>query len=79
MSDGPSRCPSCQGTHLSYGRIGTNRHTFMPESHFKLFGYSTKAFVCLHCGYMGHFVEERTLKKLRSREGFGLKGPLDEV
>ncbi len=79
MSDKPFRCPSCQGAHLCYGQIGTNRHTFMPESHFKLLGYSTKAFVCLGCGYMGHYVEERTLKKLRSREGFASKAPLDDV
>jgi hypothetical protein len=37
-----------------------------------------EGFVCLGCGYMGHYLDERDLERLRSEEARP-KRPLDEL
>jgi hypothetical protein len=84
MSERPSRCPACQGVRLSHGNT-TGRHAFVPDSQAHrwlpnviVFG---RAFVCLDCGFIGHYLDENALAKLRTDEAPEPKpkGPMDEV
>jgi hypothetical protein len=75
-----SNCPMCRGGRLSHGKIGGQ---FIPDSwtfwSFHLGPYVAKrGFVCLDCGFMGQFLDEKALEKLRSDEAPKSKEPLDE-
>jgi hypothetical protein len=61
-------CPSCHGTSLMEGRTGVYKHTFIPEGQWVWLGYTARAFVCLDCGFLGHFLTEEDVRDLRSRK-----------
>jgi len=72
MRDELHKCPSCNGTEIHVGYVGPPG--MVPI--FKLsvdtllsFGNSVplEAFVCLSCGYVGHFVSMEDLQKLRAK------------
>jgi len=67
------KCPSCQSSDLYTGTGGIFKYPFRPPG--KMFGYNSKAFVCLNCGYLGRCLgkaELNTLKSwLKSRSGDG--------
>ena len=70
MPDNPPivKCPACGGSDLREGRVGTALHTFVPadRSFWTLSqGYKAGAFVCLGCGFFGHFIHSADLEKLR--------------
>lgn len=60
-------CPSCKGRNLAHGRTGVHRHTFLPGSGFFWMGFTTNAFACLDCGFVGHYLSGRELRKLREK------------
>ena len=60
-------CPSCRSTNLVSGRLGVNRHTFVPTGRWMLLGYGIKAMVCLDCGFLGHFLEPEDLNDIRRK------------
>ena len=71
MSDSSAiaKCPACGGDDLKDGRVGTDLHTFVPadRSFWTLSqGYRASAFVCLGCGFFGHFLPAESLKQLRA-------------
>jgi hypothetical protein len=51
------QCPSCHGTKLIDGSLGVYKHTFIPADRAMFLGYVAKAFVCLNCGFLGHYLE----------------------
>ncbi len=67
MDDRPSTCPVCRHKVLSYGSSGLYRLTFIPFSRrFFPKSFAAHSFVCLACGYMGHYLSPRMLRKLRT-------------
>ncbi len=58
-------CPSCQSTNLQYGLVGIFRHTFTPAGQKMMIGYDAWAFVCLDCGTLSHYLDEKALKEIK--------------
>ena len=85
MNDKPSRCPACQGSRLSYGKAGFHKYTLDSQPGLRwLWPYivpARRAFVCLDCGFMGHYLDATALAKLRNEDSSDPKpkGPMDEV
>ena len=61
-------CPCCTGTNLVNGKLGGIYHTFIPAGRWMLRGYISLAFVCLDCGFMGHFLDDADVQDLRRRQ-----------
>ena len=61
------KCSSCQSTNLKFGRTGIHRPTFLPGTGFFWVGFPTSAFACLDCGFVGHYLNARELRKLREK------------
>ena len=60
-------CPCCGSKNLKLGKLGAYKHTFIPEGQFMWIGYDTKAFVCLDCGFVGHYLHEADIAEIRNR------------
>lgn len=64
--DIPTRkCPSCGSVDLIYGTKGVYRETFIPRKRFMMMGYTVHAFVCLKCGYLGHYLDPKDMLDLQ--------------
>jgi hypothetical protein len=58
-------CPECGGMDLCYGSVAEN---FVPTgSSIWSKGHELHAFVCLECGFVGHYVASDDLDRLRKR------------
>jgi len=56
-------CPECGSTSLRYGQVVQR---FVPKgSSIWAKGHEINAFVCLDCGFVGHFVSSEDLDRLR--------------
>jgi predicted RNA-binding Zn-ribbon protein involved in translation (DUF1610 family) len=56
-------CPECGSASLSYGQVAQR---FWPSgSGLWAKGHEVNAFVCLDCGFVGHFLASSDLEKLR--------------
>ncbi len=65
----PSRaaCPECGSSSLRYGEVAQR---FVPSgSSVWTKGHEINAFVCLECGFVGHFLASGDLEKLRESSG----------
>lgn len=65
----PSRaaCPECGSSSLRYGEVAQR---FVPSgSSVWAKGHEINAFVCLECGFVGHFLASSDLAKLRESSG----------
>ena len=61
-------CPCCRGKKLKLGRLGNHKHTFIPQGRqFMLVGYLPNAFVCLDCGFLGHYLDEADITEIRNQ------------
>ena len=60
-------CVACGGKNLCYGYIGMGGVTnvFVPSGVFRVSGFRTRSFVCLHCGYIGQYLPKNKLDKLK--------------
>ncbi|MCP5102398.1 MAG: hypothetical protein GY950_03415 [bacterium] len=61
------KCVACGSTELCFGYQGTAANVFVPTGTFTLHGYRSRAFVCLKCGQMGHYIPKDKLKKLNEK------------
>jgi hypothetical protein len=61
-------CPSCHGTNLADGRLGVNRHTFVPAGRWMFLGYGVRGFVCLDCGFLGQYLERQDVDDIRRKQ-----------
>jgi hypothetical protein len=61
------KCPACGGLNLASGTAGVYQHTFIPEGRTMMVGYATRAFVCLSCGFLSHYIKKDDLKEIRSK------------
>ena len=61
-------CPCCHGANLVDGKLGVRKHTLIPEGRWMWMGYSSRAFVCLDCGFMGHYLDKADILDLRGRQ-----------
>jgi hypothetical protein len=59
-------CPCCQSTNLKDGKLSVNKHRFIPEGQWMWLGYTPKTFVCLECGFMGHYLTKADISDLLS-------------
>lgn len=60
-------CPECGATSLQYGEVAQR---FWPAgSGTWAKGHAMNAFVCLECGFVGHYLASAELDKLRARGG----------
>lgn len=62
------KCPACGGEKLRDGDIGVTKHVFVPEGSTRWrwkTGHLAKGFVCLDCGFLGHYIPEAALKEIR--------------
>lgn len=56
-------CPECSSSSLRYGEVAQR---FVPSgSSVWAKGHEVNAFVCLECGFVGHFLASSDLEKLR--------------
>jgi len=68
MEQPKKQCPICNHDMLCYGSAASlGPHTFVPARKLMVTGYQTEAFVCLSCGYVGHFLSEQKLSRLKSQ------------
>ena len=60
-------CVSCGSKTLIYGYVGIGGVTgvFVPSGVFRVSGFRTRSYVCLKCGYVGQFLPESKLQKLK--------------
>ena len=63
------KCPSCQSENLEYGMIyvGMNRNIFIAKGTSFISGpfYNSSAYVCVDCGALGCYLDEKELTTLR--------------
>lgn len=67
MNPAESKCPVCGGTWLEEGGFARGRHRFFPSRVAAFFGYRVLGYVCVDCGFLGHYLEESDLEKLRHK------------
>jgi hypothetical protein len=61
------KCPGCQSTSLRYGSI-TDNACFRPiDSRWLSVNYPIAAFVCLDCGFLGHYLDAAQVQRLRGK------------
>jgi hypothetical protein len=60
-------CMSCGSTDLCFGYLGNAANTFVPTGVFTVHGFRSRSYVCLKCGYMGHYLPKDKLEKLREK------------
>ena len=61
----PRKCASCGSLELQDGVLGVRRTTFIPQGKFMWIGYTVNAFVCLNCGYVGHYLLPSAVEDIR--------------
>jgi len=61
-------CPCCHGANLMDGKLGVHKHTFIPKGRLMWLGYTSKGFVCLDCGFVGHYLDKADIRDLRSSQ-----------
>ena len=60
-------CPECSSSSLRYGEVAQR---FVPSgSSVWAKGHEINAFVCLECGFVGHYLASSDLEKLRESSG----------
>ena len=71
-------CPICGGTDLEYGQGAS---PFMPRGRLVLFGYRVRNFVCLDCGYVGHYLDKRSVQDIQKKRNIRRRrtGPLHRL
>jgi len=54
------KCPVCGGRDLHHGAFqecnAGDRCRFFPEGQWQTWSYGVRAFVCLDCGFLGHYL-----------------------
>ena len=61
------KCLACGSTKLVFGKKGVHRHTFVPHK-VMWTGYEIAAYVCLDCGAVGEYMDDKELGKLREEQ-----------
>ena len=61
------KCPQCDSSELCFGYQGTASNVFVPSGVFTFHGYKTRAFVCLKCGSLSHYIPKDRLAKLKEK------------
>lgn len=62
------KCSVCGSTNLQYGKIGPYRHTFIPESKMMWVGYDLLAFLCLDCGAVSEYLQDKDVRKIQEEQ-----------
>jgi hypothetical protein len=57
------KCASCGSTKMLDGN--KDLLYFVPKGRFKLFGNPVMRSLCLDCGFVGHYIKESDLAKIR--------------
>ena len=62
-------CVACGGKNLCFGYLGIGgvSNVFIPSGVFSVSGSKTRSYVCLNCGYIGQFIPQSKLEKMRDR------------
>jgi hypothetical protein len=61
------KCPACGGKNLADGTLGVQAHTFIPTGRTMWMGYVAKAFVCLDCGFLSHYIGQEDLNEIKHK------------
>ncbi len=62
-----AKCPECGSSILNYGQVGQR---FWPSGgSVWAKGHEVNAFVCLECGFVGHYLSTSDLEKLQRKRG----------
>ncbi len=61
------KCLHCGSAELCFGYQGTSTNVFVPSGTFTFHGYKTRAYVCLKCGVMGHYIPKNSLLKMKDK------------
>jgi ribosomal protein L37E len=67
MNNDETKCASCGSRQLRRGKLGVWKHTFMPGERMMMLGYPVEGRVCLDCGFLGHYIRQSDLEKIRQR------------
>lgn len=62
-------CTACGSERLVFGYTGNSSNTFVPSNVFVVYGFRTRSFVCLNCGFVHQFISKEKLEKLKKRIG----------
>ena len=62
-------CVACGGENLCFGYLGIGgvSNVFIPSGVFSVSGSKTRSFVCLNCGYVGQYIPQNKLDRMRNR------------
>jgi hypothetical protein len=62
------KCPGCESTNLRYGSLTPGTACFRPsDSTWLSLNYPVAAFVCLDCGFLGQYLDNAQLQRLRGK------------
>jgi hypothetical protein len=60
-------CVACGGKEICFGYLGNTPSVFVPSGIFTISGFRIRSYVCLNCGYLGHYIPKDKLQKLKER------------
>jgi hypothetical protein len=60
-------CLCCHGSNLVDGSLSGFKFTFVPAGWGLWTGYTPNAFVCLDCGFLGHYLVSTDIQHLRKK------------
>ncbi|MCP4213099.1 MAG: hypothetical protein GY765_00515 [bacterium] len=61
------KCLHCGSTEMCFGYQGAAANVFVPNGLFTIHGYKTRAYICLDCGVMGHYMPKDKLERMKQR------------
>ena len=67
MTPVESKCTVCGGTRLEEGQLSIKARRFYPSRVGTFFGYLVNGYVCMDCGFLGHYLNASDLAKLRRK------------
>ncbi len=67
------KCLACGSTELGFGNLATPANVFIPTGMFTVYGFKSRAYVCLKCGTIGHYLPKDTVEKLKDKLSSSLK------
>ena len=62
------QCPSCHGRNLRDGKFGVHWQTFIPLGRWMPIGYHVLGFVCVDCGFVGHFLTRDQVQDITRKQ-----------
>jgi len=73
LSEIDPSCISCGSKELCFGYLSGGVNIFVPSNLFTVYGFKTRSYVCLNCGFITQYIPKDKLNKLKQKMGEKLK------